>query len=210
MKSIRLISVLTFALSCLQLARAHCAAASEGAGDAPSVAFGAPGSLVIALSAISAYHQSGPAMDQRGVSGQLAAHLFLGQGLSAGVVFGETWNRIEANGMSLGFKQYEIGARVGGLLPFSPWASTWPQLGVGFLRTPAGQLGGVAPLLPTGAPGQTSVLALDLDLPVLLHPTRWFFIGVGPIVQARLGDGGESVTVAGHVSFGGAFDAEGG
>jgi hypothetical protein len=213
MKSIRLIAIVTFVLSCLALAHARCAAAASdgpGAGDAPSVAFGAPGSLVIAASAISAYHQSSPAIDQRGGSAQLAAHLFVGHGVSAGVAFSESWSRIAENGMSLGFRQYALGARLGGLLPFSPWASTWPQLGIGFLRAPPGSIGGIVPLGPAGAPAETTLLELDLDLPVLLHPTRWFFIGAGPVVQARIGDGGESVSVAGHLTFGGAFDAVGG
>jgi len=210
MGSIRLIVVFTLLVGALQLARAR-PASPAGLDQGPAAAFGSRGAVVLALSAASAWREKSPSFGYQGVSGRLAAQVFVAPRLSVGITGGAQWYQVASAGSSYLAKEYEVGARVGGLLSIGSWASFWPQLGVGFIRTP----GVVTLWQPAGGTAEpqepgTTALELTLDLPVLLHPLPWFFVGFGPTLDATVASDRQSGELGGRFTFGGEFNASGG
>jgi hypothetical protein len=206
MKSIRLIGVVIVTSWCLDLAHAPRAAAAtseEAATHAtPSAAFGAAGSVVLVGSTLLVSRTAKESLTEI-FAGQLAVNFFPVSGLSVGIAGAETWvGSDQASGISES-ATYQLEARAGIQRPLSPWASFWPQLGIGFSRSINTVTDSSRVVIP-GEPPETQ-LVFDLDLPVLVHPSRWFFLGFGPELQASFSDATNSLRVAGHFVFGGAF-----
>jgi hypothetical protein len=88
---------------------------------------------------------------------------------------------------------FGIGPRVGYDIPFSSIFSVWPKLGLSFATTSQ-----------SGSPGATSNnLALNIFVPVMLHPVEHFFIGFGPAFDVDLTGSVKSTTIAGRLTIGG-------
>jgi hypothetical protein len=113
---------------------------------------------------------------------ELQASFFPVQGLSLGLAFGVQWwsdppiansSWPTASNMVL-----HVGPRVGYDFHFSPLVSFWPQVGVDYRLMTTWDS---SPSPPASTSTQTSsAFGLSLMAPVLLHPSRGFFIGAGP------------------------------
>ena len=206
---LRFIVLLALLLSGEPLARAQPAAAAPEA-ETPTVKFGAPGMLAAALSTASGYRYKTPDYGNQGVAAQLTLHAFVAPGFSVGVDGAVSWSQVANANLSQISHQWRLGVRGGRWLAMAPWLSVWPQVAVGVIRAPPTTYTyAPAGMTPVVEPG-TTLAALTLEVPVLIHPTRWFFIGLGPALDATLGDGRQVVNVGARFTFGGAVNVMGG
>jgi hypothetical protein len=191
------------------LARAQPAAAASDA-DAPTAKFGAPGTLAATLSTASGYRYKTPDYGNQGVAIQLTLHAFVAPGFSVGVDGAISWSQVADANISQVSHQWRLGVRGGRWLAMTPWLSVWPQVALGVIRTPATEYT-YAPVgaTPAEQPAK-SLAALTVEVPVLIHPVRWFFIGFGPALDAALGGEQQVVNIGARFTFGGAVNVLGG
>jgi hypothetical protein len=90
---------------------------------------------------------------------------------------------------------FGIGPRAGYDIPFSALFSVWPKLGFSYSTT------------SSSVSGQPSVtnnnLALNIFVPVMLHPAPHFFLGFGPAFDVDLTGSIKTTTIAGRLTIGG-------
>jgi hypothetical protein len=90
---------------------------------------------------------------------------------------------------------FGIGPRVGYDIPFSGLFSVWPKLGFSFATSSTSQ---------PNQPSETSNnFALNIFVPVMLHPAEHFFIGFGPAFDVDLTGTVKNTTIAGRLTIGG-------
>ncbi|HVW24719.1 MAG TPA: hypothetical protein VHC69_05085 [Polyangiaceae bacterium] len=86
---------------------------------------------------------------------------------------------------------FGIGPRVGYDIPLSSFFSIWPKVGLSFSSV-------------TGPGPDANNLALNLFVPLMLHPAPHFFLGFGPALDVDLtGNQTKSTTIAGRLTIGG-------
>jgi hypothetical protein len=107
------------------------------------------------------------------------------------------------NGATAGL--FRLGPRLGYDLAFGEWASLWLQAGVdfGYLTVSESSNGGGA----NSSSSNATLISFAATAPILFHPTRGFFIGLGPrfsadIVSNQSSNGGMSQDVPKTVSLG--------
>jgi hypothetical protein len=91
--------------------------------------------------------------------------------------------------------RFQIGPRVGYNVPLSRLFSVWPKLGFSFTST------SLSP--PEGDSESNNAIALNLFVPVMLHPATHFFLGFGPALDTDLSGDNKATTIAGRLTIGG-------
>jgi hypothetical protein len=118
---------------------------------------------------------------------EVHAAFFVAQGLSLGLGVGVQWlqGSPSQNGLTSTEIIFHPSARVGYDLRFSELVSLWMQAGIDYRRLDSTQPN----TSPTSGPGGNTVdnaFGISLLAPVLIHPTRGFFVGAGPALYADL------------------------
>jgi hypothetical protein len=167
--------------------------------DSPSGIFGARGQLAISSDAglsISNTSTSGRGGSTTRLELRPAVDYFIIDNLSLGGFLGLDYSKVPS-GHSTAFS---IGPRVGYNIPLSRLFSIWPKAGLSF--TSVSQT-----INATGTDAETSTnssnLAVNLFVPVMLHPAAHFFLGFGPALDADLTGDVKSTTIAGRLTIGG-------
>jgi hypothetical protein len=122
---------------------------------------------------------------------QPSADLFVLENLSVGVTLSVGGNFTDD------FQALRLGAgvRTGYALPLAERISLWPRLSASVFREH----------IETDFEEDSSAfVCFELFAPILVHPTRGFFIGVGPAGSLDVGDR-EGVTLGVHTLLGGVF-----
>jgi hypothetical protein len=172
------------------------------ADDAPSAlamdgrTFGTPGTAALTATALVWQHMASSSLgtDSTQTTGTLAADVFVWPDLSVGLGTSFTHDVLRAQGSSQTANALALSARLGYAQPLGVLATFWPVFSVGASHT-----SGFAWATPD------TVFLAGLDLPVLFHPTRHFYVGTGPHFGLRLGSGEETLQAFGSFLFGGAF-----
>jgi len=167
--------------------------------DSPSGIFGARGQLAISSDAglsISNTSTSGRGGSTTRLELRPAVDYFVIDNLSVGGFLGLEYSHVPT-GHSTSFA---IGPRVGYNIPLSRLFSVWPKAGLSF--TSVSQT-----VSATATEAETSTnssnLAVNLFVPVMLHPAEHFFLGFGPALDADLTGDVKSTTIAGRLTIGG-------
>lgn len=98
---------------------------------------------------------------------------------------------------------FGIGPRVGYNLAFSERFSFWPKLGLSYTHTSL-KTDPVGPV--PGFDSSNSHLTLNVFAPVLFHPVKHFFVGLGPGFDTDLTGDAKQTTIAGRLTIGGWLD----
>jgi hypothetical protein len=117
---------------------------------------------------------------------EIQASYFAAPSLSLGLAIGAQWLSASPVGSGSGNNSnfiFHVGPRVGYDLRISNVVSFWPQIGVDYRRldsssTSTSSVGGVTTSTSTST--TSNAFGLTILAPILLHPTRGFFIGAGP------------------------------
>jgi hypothetical protein len=129
-------------------------------------------------------------------SGDLEANYFVVPHLSVGVAIGAQW--LSSSPTSTGATStfiFHVGPRVGYDIPVAQAVSIWPQVGVDYRML--NETVPTATVTDTGNPSApsesisnatstSSAVGITVLAPVLIHPTRGFFLGAGPVFYADL------------------------
>jgi hypothetical protein len=214
MRTLRFVTSVAALMTAVTLASARRADASDDPPpDAPAAGFGQRGRVVIAVSGATLLRQQLPPdpalgeITQTSFSVDAALSVFVAPRWSVGAAVTDSMTRLDANGGHSSMQQYQLSLRAGRLLPAGPWASVWPQLGLGVVHTLNGGVigsSGGGPILGFASPAATLTVA-ELAVPLVLHPGRCFFVALGPVFQARVGSGTQVVSVNGRITFGASF-----
>ncbi len=96
---------------------------------------------------------------------------------------------------------FGIGPRVGYNIPISDLLSVWPKAGLSIARSSVST--DPTPAVPaTGSVSNTAV-ALNLFVPLMLHPAPHFFAGFGPFLDTDLSGNSKATTLGGKLTIGG-------
>jgi hypothetical protein len=101
---------------------------------------------------------------------------------------------------------FSIGPRFGYNIPFAEILSVWPKIGLSYSHTSITQkttevINGVPTAVDTS--DSANALALNLFVPVMVHPVEHFFIGFGPAFDLDLTGDNKATTIAGRLTIGG-------
>jgi hypothetical protein len=165
----------------------------------PAAIFGARGQVAISSDnglSISNTSQSGRGGSTTTLTLRPAVDYFVADNFSVGGFLGLDYTS-QPTGHST---EFSIGPRVGYNIPFSRLFSVWPKAGLSFRSvsqtTNASAAGGEES-------SNSSNLAVNLFVPVMLHPAEHFFLGFGPALDADLTGNVKTTTVAGRLTIGG-------
>jgi len=86
---------------------------------------------------------------------------------------------------------FGIGPRIGYNIPLSPLLSIWPKLGFSFSS------------VTSSGRSDSNNLALNIFVPLMVHPAPHFFLGFGPALDVDLTGDTKSTTIAGRLTIGG-------
>jgi hypothetical protein len=164
--------------------------------NSPSVVFGGKSQLAISSDAgLSLSHTSITGGNGSSTSLVLrpAIDYFVVENLSLGGFLGLEYTHA-GGGNSTAFS---IGPRVGYNIPLSNLLSVWPKVGFAYSHTNIDVSGG-----GTGTSSANS-LALNLFVPLMLHPAEHFFLGFGPALDVDLTGDPKATTIALRLTIGG-------
>jgi Outer membrane protein beta-barrel domain len=125
---------------------------------------------------------------------QLQANVFVAPHVSVGLMIGAQWfssppiTNTTASPSSASEVVFRIGPRIGYDIPVSAYVSIWPQIGVDYRSFSETSSSGSGPSASSFS-DTTSAFAFTAVVPVLIHPTKGFFIGAGPFVYSEFSDG---------------------
>jgi hypothetical protein len=164
--------------------------------------FGKKGQLAISTDAVLSFErttQSG-ADSVTSLSILPAVDYFVIENLSVGGVIGVTYQKAGDTKAT----SFQLGPRVGYNFEFSPLLSVWPKLGLSYSYNK------VKEDLESDTPGEdvtvtldNSALALNLFVPVMLHPAPHFFAGFGPFLDTQLNGDNRATTWGLRLTVGG-------
>jgi hypothetical protein len=160
----------------------------------PAAMFGATHQLAISSDAglsISNTSQSGGHGSTTTINLAPAVDYFVMDHFSVGGFLRFDWTHVPDGHSTV----FGIGPRVGYDIPFSSIFSVWPKLGLSFATTSQSQNG--------GSSETSNNLALNIFVPVMLHPAEHFFLGFGPAFDVDLTGKVKSTTIAGRLTIGG-------
>jgi hypothetical protein len=125
---------------------------------------------------------------------EIQGSLFVGPHVSLGLAVGAQWlSAAPVNGGSSPQTNFifHAGPRLGYDLRLSSFVSIWPQVGVDYRRYDSSSTT-VTAFGPNGQTSSSSItttanaFGVTVLAPVLIHPTRGFFVGAGPAFYADL------------------------
>lgn len=172
------------------------------AADTPSGMFGAKGQLAISNDtglSISSTSQTGDAGNTFELSLRPALDYFIIDNLSFGGFLGLDHTSVPGGHTTV----ISLGPRFGYNIAVSPIFSVWPKAGIAFAS--ASQ---TIDDPPAGVEGDTnsSNLAVNLFVPVMVHPAKHFFIGFGPALDVDVTGDVKTTVIAGRLTLGGWLD----
>jgi len=95
---------------------------------------------------------------------------------------------------------FSSGPRVGYNIPQSPLFSIWPKAGLSFGSTSTKvEANGATPEVSSS----NTAAAINLFVPVMLHPATHFFLGFGPALDVDLSGDNKATIIAGRLTIGG-------
>jgi hypothetical protein len=127
-----------------------------------------------------------------------AADYFVMRNLSVGGVISLTYTKSGDNSST----RFGIGPRVGYNLQVSRLLSVWPKIGVSFAHTNSQVETTVAGMTLTDEV-DSNALALNLFVPVMVHPAPHFFAGFGPFLDTDLSGDARSTVWGVKLTLGG-------
>jgi hypothetical protein len=165
--------------------------AQEEAAPPPRAHFGDAGQFALSLNQGFAVN----AVDLFAGGTELQGSVFVAPNLSVGLGIGAQWMSgstffTGSRGTQILFR---VGPRVGYDIRFSDFVSIWPQVGVDYRRVDSSPEASGSFQPPTATMNAFGFVALA---PLVIHPTKGFFIGAGPAFYAELANstssGGQS------------------
>lgn len=130
-----------------------------------------------------------------------AADFFVMKNLSIGGVIGFDYAKV---GNHHGTR-FEIGPRVGYNLSFTNMLGVWPRVGFSFAHSSAGYTVAMGDQDVSTSKSNNSI-ALNIFVPLMMHPATHFFVGFGPFLDTDL-SGDNRVTAYGlRLAIGGWLD----
>jgi len=183
------------------------ARAADAEGATASARFGNMGSAVVALGGAGASRTapSDVAAETRSYTAAANLGIFVENRWSVGLGLGLTRSSSTSSDGDVALTSFRVGPRLGRLFPIGSFVSVWPEIGIGYARSM--QSSSSSTVIFTGLISPSWLV--ELDVPVLLHPSRYFFIGAGPVLSAGLSSSIQSVSLGSRLSFGLSFDAGG-
>jgi len=132
---------------------------------------------------------------------EIQADYFVAPHVSLGLMAGANWysgSAISGSSSSSNFV-FRAGPRLGYDIPLTDYVSWWPQIGVDYRSESTGSstlsTGGTT--VTVANTNTTSAFAFTAVAPILIHPTRGFFIGAGPAFYTEISNS----TSSGGASF---------
>jgi hypothetical protein len=125
---------------------------------------------------------------------ELQANFFVAPHFSLGLILGAQWfsspplTNTTASPSSASEVLVRVGPRVGYDIRVSDFVSIWPQIGLDYRSLSETSSSGSGASASSFS-NTTSAFAFTAVVPVLIHPTRGFFIGAGPFVYSEFSDG---------------------
>lgn len=124
-----------------------------------------------------------------------AADYFVGGRFSLGGFIGFDYVKAGDNDAT----RFAIGPRLGYDYRLSDMVSLWPRAGVSLAVTSADNAG-------PGDSAEDTTFALNLFVPLMVHPARHFFIGLGPFLDTDLSGDARTTTFGLKLTTGGWLD----
>jgi hypothetical protein len=118
-----------------------------------------------------------------------ATDYFVIKNLSIGGFIGDTYTKAGDTHANT----FTIGPRIGYNIPFSHLFSLWPKIGVSYAHTKNRD----------GDTVKNNAAALNVYVPVMLHPAEHFFFGFGPFVDTDLNGNHKATTWGFKLTLGG-------
>jgi hypothetical protein len=130
-----------------------------------------------------------------------AADFFVAKNFSIGGVIGFDYTKVgNHNGT-----RFEIGPRVGYNLSFTNMLGVWPRVGFSYAHSSAGYTVAMGNQDVSTSKSNDSI-ALNIFVPLMMHPATHFFVGFGPFLDTDL-SGDNRVTAYGlRLAIGGWLD----
>jgi hypothetical protein len=116
---------------------------------------------------------------------------FVVANVSVGGLFGYTFTKSGADKS----QRFTVGPRVGYNLELTGMYSLWPRAGVSYA---------FSSIFEDSERTRRQSLALNLSLPLMIHPVHAFFLGFGPYVDADVTGGTRVTQFGGKLTMGGA------
>ena len=152
---------------------------TKNTGEGPSRHFGNQG--VIAFSSDTTLVIEHTSTDRTTVMFAPAADVFLIDGLSLGGFIGFEYSKMGDNDGT----RFSIGPRVGYNYAFTDMLSIWPKAGLAYAHT-SRDFNGADQSFSDGPDSSHDSLALNLFVPIMIHPAVHFFAGLGPYLDVDL------------------------
>ncbi len=163
----------------------------------PGLRFGDTGVLAISSDvALSIERQSTSGVPGGTTTIQLApaADYFVGGRFSIGGFIGFDYVRAGSNDAT----RFAVGPRLGYDYRLADMVSIWPRAGVSLAVTSADN--------DPGESAEDTTFALNLFAPLMVHPARHFFIGLGPFLDTDLSGDARTTTFGLRLTTGGWLD----
>jgi len=116
---------------------------------------------------------------------------FVIRNVSVGGLFGYTFTKAGGDKS----QRFSVGPRVGYNVELTGMYSFWPRIGLSYAYSTDRQ---------DGSAGRGSAVALNVSLPLMIHPVRSFFLGFGPYVDTDLSGSPRVTQFGGKLTMGGA------
>lgn len=198
MSRVRLITALCAAFFALHPTTSF---ADEEPAGAPSPAtkpaFGDAGQFALSLNQGFAVNQA-DLLDGSGIQ----ANVFVTKHLSLGLAGSVQWLSTSSVASLPGSSSFlmHLGPRVGYDVPFSEAVSFWPQVGVDYrMLQSGGSSSSTVEGVTTSSSSSTTQSAFGLSVfaPIVVHPSRGFFVGAGPTFYTEFSNSTSSSASAG-------------
>ena len=170
----------------------------------PSEVFGAKRELAISSDAaltIQSASTSGDTPSTTTIQLEPAADYFVAQNISIGGFLGFNYSKTGDNHSD----RFAIGPRVGYNLGLSDMLSVWPRIGLSYATTST-TVSVPSPTVPASSISSTASannLALNVFVPLMVHPVKHFFVGFGPFVDTDLTGDIKTTVFGGKLTIGG-------
>jgi hypothetical protein len=169
-------------------------------GSGPSRQFGDPGQVAISSDASLVIQHS----STKTTTIQLApaADFFVIRELSIGGFIGFDYSKTGSSDAS----RFSIGPRVGYNIPLSDMVSLWPKIGFSYSHTSVSTDVTITRGTTLVAATTGDAFALNLFVPIMLHPAKHFFAGFGPFLDTDLSGDNKVTVYGGKLTIGGWLD----
>lgn len=200
----RLSQIAVIAALTLGWSVAYAQSATHQTGDYPAQRFGEQGQLAISSDAALSIRDTSISHGDSALTIELAPAFdyFAVKGVSVGGFVSVDYAKSGDNHAT----RFGIGPRIGYNFTLSDLLSVWPKAGFSYAHTSV--TGAIAVTNVTTIETTTSgdALALNLFVPLMLHPATHFFAGFGPFLDADVTGDNKATVFGGKLTLGGWLD----